>query len=217
MNLELFKDPGLAGPSRQELAPGALLLRRHAAANMDALIGGLSRVIRQAPFRHLYTPGGHRMSVAMSNCGQIGWMSDEKGYRYQPRDPDSGKLWPPMPTAFLELAGRAAREAGFDGFVPDACLINQYEPGARMSLHQDKNERDFTQPIVSVSLGIAAVFEFGGLQRSDPVQSVPLQHADVLVWGGPARLRFHGVRKLGQAEHPTIGRRRINLTFRRAQ
>ena len=216
MTLELFDDPGMAGPDRQELAAGALVLRRFAQPSMDALIRGLSRIIRQAPFRHWQTPGGHRMSVAMSNCGLLGWVSDHRGYRYQQFDPKSGQPWPEMPEPFKELAKSAAAEAGFDGFVPDSCLINQYEPGARMSLHQDKNERDFAQPIVSVSLGIAAVFEFGGMSRGECVQAVPLQHGDAVVWGGPARLRFHGVRKLGDAEHPVLGRRRINLTFRRA-
>ncbi|AWV88890.1 DNA oxidative demethylase AlkB [Bradymonas sediminis] len=216
MTLELFNDPGMAGPDRQELAAGALVLRRFAQPSMDALIRGLSRIIRQSPFRHWQTPGGHRMSVAMSNCGALGWVSDHRGYRYQQIDPNSGQPWPEMPQAFKALAKSAAAEAGFDGFVPDSCLINQYEPGARMSLHQDKNERDFGQPIVSVSLGIAAVFEFGGISRGDRVQAVPLQHADVMVWGGPARLRFHGVRKLSDAEHPVLGRRRINLTFRHA-
>lgn len=215
MTLELFDDPGLAGPLREQLAPGAYMMRRYAEPYLTALLKGLSACIRRAPFRHFVTPGGHQMSVAMSNCGRLGWMSDRTGYRYTRIDPETGKPWPAMPMAFLELAQNAAGEAGFDGFEPDSCLINQYEPGARMSLHQDKNERDFTQPIVSVSLGVAAVFEFGGMSRSDSVQLVPLQHGDVMVWGGPARLRFHGVRKLSEAEHPVLGRRRINLTFRR--
>jgi alkylated DNA repair protein (DNA oxidative demethylase) len=164
----------------------------------------------------MLTPGGFRMSVAMTNCGALGWVTDRSGYRYDSVDPDSGRNWPAMPDSFLQLAQDAAAHAGFDGFVPDACLINRYEPGARLSLHQDKNERDFTEPIVSVSLGIPAVFEFGGLNRADKTSRVPLMHGDVVVWGGPARLRYHGVSPLKDGDHPALGRHRINLTFRKA-
>jgi alkylated DNA repair protein (DNA oxidative demethylase) len=172
--------------------------------------------VAQAPFRHLVTPGGFRMSVAMTNAGPLGWVSDRRGYRYDPIDPDSGKPWPSMPSAFLQLAATAAAHAGFVGFVPDACLVNRYEAGARLSLHQDRDERDLGQPIVSVSLGIPAVFLFGGLQRSDRAQRVPLAHGDVVVWGGPARLRYHGVLALKPNHHESLGDCRINLTFRRA-
>lgn len=163
------------------------------------------------------TPGGHRMSVAMTNCGRFGWVTDRTGYRYDRIDPESGKPWPPMPPVLVELAQGAAAEAGFSAFAPDACLINRYEPGARMSLHQDKDEADFAAPIVSVSLGLPAIFLFGGLKRSDRPRRFRLEHGDVVVWGGPARLAFHGVAPLADGEHGAMGRRRINLTFRRAR
>jgi alkylated DNA repair protein (DNA oxidative demethylase) len=164
----------------------------------------------------MVTPGGFRMSVAMTNCGDAGWVSDRSGYRYDAIDPDSGKRWPAMPPVFADLAARAAGRAGFDGFATDACLINCYEPGARLSLHQDRNERDFDAPIVSVSLGLPAVFLFGGARRTDRPMRVPLEHGDVVVWGGPARLAFHGVAELHDGTHPLVGCRRINLTFRKA-
>jgi DNA oxidative demethylase len=163
------------------------------------------------------TPGGFSMSVAMTNCGPFGWVSDPTGYRYSPTDPETGVAWPAMPAAFAELATRAAAAAGFPDFAPDACLVNRYEPGARLTLHQDKDEWDFGAPIVSVSLGVPAVFLFGGLKRSDRPQRVPLEHGDVVVWGGPARLRYHGVAKLEESRHAFAGNARINLTLRRAR
>ena len=206
----------LAAPSRESLVPGAVVLRGLAAADAAGLLGDLQSVLEQAPLRHLVTPGGFRMSVAMTNCGALGWLSDETGYRYDAVDPDSGRRWPALPRSFVKLATRAAAQAGFDGFEPDACLANRYEPGARLTLHQDRNERDFGQPIVSVSLGLPAVFLFGGTRRSDKTLRVPLAHGDVVVWGGPARLRYHGVLALKDGHHALTGRRRINLTFRRA-
>jgi alkylated DNA repair protein (DNA oxidative demethylase) len=164
----------------------------------------------------MVTPGGFHMSVAMTNCGALGWVTDRSGYRYDPIDPESGKHWPPMPASFLRLAANAAAHAGFDGFVPDACLINRYESGTRLSLHQDKNEQDLGAPVVSVSLGIPAVFLFGGLNRTDRATRVLLSHGDVVVWGGPARLRYHGVLPLKEGHHPLVGDHRINLTFRKA-
>jgi alkylated DNA repair protein (DNA oxidative demethylase) len=178
---------------------------------------GVSEVLAAAPFRHMQTPGGFSMSVAMTNCGAFGWVSDPTGYRYSPTDPETGAAWPAMPAAFADLATRAAAAAGFTGFAPDACLVNRYEPGARLTLHQDKDERDFAQPIVSVSLGVPAVFLFGGLKRKDRPQRVPLEHGDVVVWGGPARLRYHGVAKLEECSHPFSDNARINLTLRRAR
>lgn len=157
------------------------------------------------------------MSVAMTNCGSVGWVTDRSGYRYDPVDPDSGQRWPAMPPLLRQLAEQAASEAGFAAFAPDACLINCYEPGAKMSLHQDRDERDVGAPIVSVSLGLPATFLFGGLKRSDKTQRYRLAHGDVVVWGGPARLAFHGVAPLADGEHARLGRRRINLTFRRAR
>jgi alkylated DNA repair protein (DNA oxidative demethylase) len=205
-----------AAPAREPLAPGAVVLRGHAAAAAATLLADLQDVLRQAPLRHLVTPGGFRMSVAMSNCGPLGWVSDASGYRYDRVDPQSGCAWPPMPPSLARLAADAAREAGFEGFVPDACLVNRYEPGARLSLHQDRDERDHSHPIVSVSLGLPAVFLFGGLRRNDATARVPLAHGDVVVWGGPARLRYHGVLALKDGQHPLTGRCRINLTLRRA-
>lgn len=156
------------------------------------------------------------MSVSMTNCGQAGWISDKTGYRYDSVDPQTGHPWPPMPVSFLRLATRAAAEAGFKEFNPDVCLINRYEPGARLTLHQDKDERDFTAPIVSVSLGLPATFLFGGLQRKDRPRRFRLENGDVAVWGGPARLTYHGIAPLADGEHPLTGRCRINFTFRKA-
>ncbi len=174
-------------------------------------------VAAAAPFRHMQTPGGYSMSVAMTNCGALRLgVRALRGYRYSPTDPDTGAPWPAMPSAFAELARARSCRAGFAGFVPDACLVNRYEPGARLTLHQDKDERDFSAPIVSVSLGVPAVFLFGGLKRKDRPLRVPLEHGDVVVWGGPARLRYHGVAKLDESSHPFAGAARINLTLRRA-
>lgn len=198
------------------LGAGAVVLRGFANADEQVLLAELEQVIAQAPLRHMVTPGGYRMSVAMTNCGALGWVTDRTGYRYDARDPDSGRPWPRMPAPFQRLAQRAAAHAGFEGFVPDACLINRYEAGARLTLHQDRNERDFRAPIVSVSLGIPAVFLFGGLKRADKAARVALEHGDVAVWGGPARLRYHGVNALKPGHHPLVGPRRINLTFRKA-
>jgi alkylated DNA repair protein (DNA oxidative demethylase) len=218
MTMDLFDQPSaVADELRLEnLAAGAVVLRGFARSNAAALLAELERVRAAAPFRQMVTPGGFRMSVAMTNCGALGWVSDCAGYRYDSVDPDSGRNWPTMPASLLQLARDAAARAGFDGFVPDACLINRYEPGARLSLHQDRNERDFTAPIVSVSLGLPAVFLFGGLRRADKPSRVPLGHGDVVVWGGPARLRYHGVLPLKDGAHPLLGRQRINLTLRKA-
>jgi len=204
------------GTPLEELAPGAFVLRGFAASVESALGAALSAVAAAAPFRHMITPGGYRMSVAMTNCGAVGWVSDRRGYRYDPLDPESRLPWPPMPPVISKLAREAAARATFAGFEPDACLINCYDPGAKLSLHQDKDERDFTAPIVSVSLGVPAVFLFGGLKRSERPLRVPLAHGDVVVWGGPARLRYHGVAALAGAHHPFAGARRINLTLRKA-
>jgi DNA oxidative demethylase len=204
-------------PSEQVIADGAVLLRGLAKPVEIELLEALREIVEQAPFRHMATPGGHQMSVAMMNCGSLGWVTDGAGYRYDPNDPQSGKPWPAMPASFRELARAAADRAGFGGFAPDACLVNCYQPGARMSLHQDKDENDFTAPIVSVSLGLPATFLFGGLKRSDKPRRFRLEHGDVIVWGGPARLAFHGVAPLADGEHSLLGRRRINLTFRKAR
>jgi len=203
--------------SEQVLAPGATVLRGFACGDEAALLAALSSVIAAAPLRHLLTPGGFRMSVGMTNCGALGWVSDRSGYRYSPVDPDSGVAWPAMPAAFVRLATSAAARAGFVDFTPDACLINRYAPGARLTMHQDKDERDFGAPIVSVSLGLPATFLFGGDSRSERPLRVPLEHGDVVVWGGPARLRYHGVAAIKDGTHALLGAQRINLTFRRAR
>ncbi len=216
MMADLFFDAADTRPPQQALAPGALLLPRFALASEDALLGALQQVLAVAPFRTMTTPGGHAMSVRLSNCGQLGWVSDASGYRYRREDPLTGQPWPALPDLFLQLASAAATAAGYHDFLPDTGLINSYAPGARMSLHQDRNERDFRQPIVSVSLGLPAVFELGGLARRDPCQRIPLAHGDVVVWGGPSRLRFHGVQPVRAGEHHRLGARRINLTFRKA-
>jgi alkylated DNA repair protein (DNA oxidative demethylase) len=216
MTLDLFPDEPAVEQRDESLAPGALLLRGFARNRGSELLEALGAVTARAPFRFLTTPGGYRMSVAMTNCGTAGWISDRTGYRYGPLDPLTGQQWPAMPVVFATLAAEAAQAAGFPAFAPDACLINQYDPGSRLSLHQDKDEQDYNAPIVSVSLGLPAVFLFGGGLRTDKTQRVPLAHGDVVVWGGPARLRYHGVLPLKDGEHPLVGRRRINLTFRKA-
>src|SRR5690348_15109446 len=203
-------------PRSEPLATGATILRKFALQEETAILAAVRQVVAKAPFRQMTTPGGYRMSVAMTNCGPLGWVTDRTGYRYDAIDPESGLPWPAMPEPLFQLATSAATEAGFPKFVPDACLINRYEVGARLSLHQDKDEKDFSQPIVSVSLGIPAVFLFGGLNRSDKTTRVRLTHGDVVVWGGPARLRYHGVLALKEDHHPRVGDHRINLTFRKA-
>ena len=216
MTLPLFGQAKQGRTGREELCPGAVVLCGFALPEATAILAALRDITAQAPFRHMVTPGGFRMSVAMTNCGAYGWVTDRTGYRYDALDPETGKPWPRMPSAFLTLAQDAAANAGFAGFTPDACLINRYEPGARLSLHQDRNERDFGAPIVSVSLGLPAVFLFGGPHRTDTPRRVPLAHGDVVVWGGPARLRYHGVMPLKEGYHPLVGGHRINLTFRKA-
>jgi alkylated DNA repair protein (DNA oxidative demethylase) len=217
LTADLFQSVSDTRPSREAMAEGAVLLRGFARPFEADLIADINAIAAQAPFRHMVTPGGHAMSVAMTNCGGAGWVTDRSGYRYDANDPDAGRPWPAMPPSFRTLAGQAAAQAGFANFSPDACLINRYAPGARMSLHQDKDEHDFGAPIVSVSLGLPAIFLFGGLQRSDRPQRYRLEHGDITVWGGPARLNFHGIAPLADGEHASMGRQRINLTFRKAR
>jgi alkylated DNA repair protein (DNA oxidative demethylase) len=216
VNGELFDPPAEAAPTLERIGDAAFVLRGHALACQDPLLAALQQVEAQAPFRHMTTPNGFEMSVAMTNCGTLGWTTDRRGYRYTRQDPLSGRDWPALPEVFLQLARSAAAAAGFDAFTPDACLINRYTPGARLSLHQDKDERDYAAPIVSVSLGIPATFLFGGHSRTDKTRRIPLVDGDVVVWGGPDRLRYHGVLPLKEADHPRLGAQRINLTFRQA-
>ena len=212
----LFDNIAKAELTKKSLGSGAMLLAGFAKKWEAKLLQGIKDVTAAAPFRHMITPGGFRMSVAMTNCGALGWITDRTGYRYDGVDPESGRKWPTMPDCFLQLATSAAVEACFDKFIPDACLINRYESSAKLSLHQDKDEQDFSQPIVSVSLGIPATFLFGGMQRSDKTSRIPVEHGDVIVWGGPARLRYHGVMPLKDDSHPLLGKYRVNLTFRKA-
>ena len=216
MTLDLLADAGGTQTWREQLGPGAVVLRGFALADAVALLDEIRQIVALAPFRHMVTPGNFRMSVAMSNCGDFGWVTDASGYRYQATDPDSKQAWPPLPEHFLQLAASAAAAAGFADFVPNACLINRYEPGARMALHQDKDERDLSQPIVSISLGLPAVFLFGGLRRAERASRITLSHGDVVVWGGADRLRYHGVLALKEGQHPLLGPCRLNLTLRKA-
>ncbi|CCP03753.1 Alpha-ketoglutarate-dependent dioxygenase alkB [Erwinia amylovora Ea644] len=209
--LDLFAEDE---PWQEPLAEGALILRRRARDIAPRLMAQIEDIAARNAFRHCITPGGHRMSVAMTNCGDLGWSSDSRGYHYRTLDEASGQRWPAMPPQFRQLAQECAREAGFGGFDPDACLINRYDSGAKMTLHQDKDERDLRQPIVSVSLGLPAVFLFGGFARSDASRRVLLEHGDVVVWGGPSRLRYHGILPLKAGIHPLTGAFRFNLTFR---
>lgn len=209
--LDLFADEA---PWQEPLAEGAVILRRFACADAQALISQISALAAISPFRQMATPGGYTMSVAMTNCGEVGWTTDKHGYLYSPIDPLTSQPWPAMPDLFRTLSDSASAAAGYNGFSPDACLINRYAPGAKLSLHQDKDELNLQQPIVSVSLGVPAVFQFGGLKRNDPLKRVMLEHGDVVVWGGASRLFYHGILPLKPADHPATGEYRFNLTFR---
>lgn len=211
--LDLFAD---AEPWQEPLAPGAFILRRFAVEGAGGLMQGIEQVADAAPFRQMVTPGGYTMSVAMTNCGELGWTTNQMGYLYSPIDPLTDNRWPPMPEAFTALCHAAASAAGYPDFQPDACLINRYGVGAKLSLHQDKDEADLRAPIVSVSLGLPAVFQFGGLRRNDPQKRLLLEHGDVVVWGGPSRLFYHGIQPLKPGTHPLTGDYRYNLTFRQA-
>jgi alkylated DNA repair protein (DNA oxidative demethylase) len=213
---DLFAGAAPTAGGIRPLAPGAALLRGFVHAGLPALLQEIEHVARAAPFRRMVTPGGYAMSVAMTNCGEAGWITDLSGYRYGTTDPESGRPWPALPPMFGALAAGAAKAAGFAGFEPDACLINRYEAGAKLSLHQDKDERDFSQPIVSVSLGLPAVFLFGGEERRQKPVRLRLESGDVVVWGGPSRHRYHGIDPLAEGSDPLTGPYRYNLTLRKA-
>ncbi|UXV17193.1 DNA oxidative demethylase AlkB [Pseudomonas fluorescens] len=214
---DLFAEDALQQPARREqIGEESYVLRGYALPWIERLLPELRQVLAQSPFRQMVTPGGFTMSAALSSCGELGWTTDTAGYRYSPLDPRSQQPWPAMPSALRELATLAAAEAGFSEFSPDACLINRYVPGAKMSLHQDKNERSYNAPVVSVSLGLPAIFLFGGPERSSKTQKISLFHGDIVVWGGVDRLRFHGVMPIKEGVHPVMGPQRINLTFRTA-
>ena len=216
VSADLFADSPRE-PRTEQLGAQAFVLRAFAAGSESLLLDHVERIAAQAPFRHLTTPGGYQMSVAMTNCGEVGWISDRTGYRYDALDPLSQRPWPIMPAAFLALAGRVATIAGFPAFEPDACLINRYQPGTRLSLHRDYDEKDRAAPIVSVSIGVPAIFQWGGLRRNDRTRRVPLESGDVVVWGGESRLVYHGIAALAESTHPLTGSERINLTFRKAR
>lgn len=214
MNFDLFNNNDQDQVQRLRIGTGAVCLRGYLMRNETAIISAIDQVTAVSPFRHLMTPGGNRMSVAMSNCGSLGWVSDHAGYRYQMQDPLTQNPWPAMPAVLSSLAQEAAVQAGYNNFQPNVCLINRYETGARMGLHQDKDERNLSAPIVSFSLGLPATFIWGGLERVGKTQRFVLEHGDVLVWGGPDRLRFHGVAPLKPGHHLLTGAYRINITFR---
>ncbi len=216
--LALF-DAAVGVPQRAnlELEPGAVVLHAFAMDDVPALLAAIEAVAQASPWRHMSTARGWRMSVAMTNCGEAGWLSDRSGYRYDAIDPQTNRRWPPLPRVFVDLAVRAAAAAGFEHFAPDACLINRYEPGARLSLHQDRNERDFDEPIVSVSIGVPATFLWGGSTRALRPRRVLLEHGDVVVWGAAARMNLHGIEPLRADAHALTGNVRFNLTFRRAR
>ncbi len=217
LTADLFDSVAEAQPSREVIADGAVLLRGFVRPIEGELLAAVRAIVAQSPFRRMTTPGGHLMSVAMTNCGERGWITDHTGYRYDEIDPRTGVRWPEMPPVLADLALRAAEQGGFTGFAPDACLVNRYEPGTRLSLHQDKDELDLAAPIVSVSLGLPATFLFGGLARADKPRRFRLVHGDVVVWGGASRLAYHGVAPLAEGEHALLGRIRINLTFRKTR
>lgn len=212
-----FDLPDIRIKRPREIGPGAVHLPRFAEPNVGELIKAIQKVLLRSPFRQMSTPGGKPMSAELSSCGAYGWVSDVNGYRYMSFDPFTGDRWPAIPAMFASLAAHAAAEAGYPGFNPDTCLINRYVPGAKMSLHQDSNERDFSAPIVSVSLGLPAVFLWGGAARSDRAERIGVEHGDVVVFGGPSRMNFHGVARIAPGEHPLLGACRVNLTFRKAK
>lgn len=214
--MDLFDDlPIATEDQRTAMAPGAVLLRGWGREDDVAMLDAVEAVISQAPLRHMQTPGGHTMSIQTSRCGSMGWVSEPGGYRYAAINPHTRQPWPALPPSMVGFAVRAAAEAGYPDFVPDSCLINQYLPGNKLGLHQDRDERDLRAPVVSLSLGLPATFLFGGLQRSGKTQRYRLAHGDVVVWGGPSRLAFHGVLPVADGHHPLVGGRRINITFRK--
>jgi len=215
MNGDLFGWP--APPAIDVLGEGATILRSFASELESELLALVTHLLTISPLRQMTTPGGYRMSVAMTNTGAVGWVTDERGYRYDPVDPLTRAPWPAMPEQFLALARRAAAQAGFADFDPDACLVNRYETGARLSLHRDYDERDAAAPIVSVSLGVPAKFLWGGLRRTDPIRRFALHSGDVVVWGGSSRFVYHGIAPLKADHHPLTRQYRINLTFRKAR
>lgn len=216
MSGDLFGGVTFEEAAREPLGDGAVVLRGFARTDRARLLDAVRAIAAAAPFRHMVVRGGRRMSVAMTSCGSVGWVTDESGYRYDRLDPATGRPWPPLPDLFLALAARAAHQAGFRGYEPDSCLLNEYASGTRLSLHRDADERDFTQPIVSVSLGIPGVLLWGGLARGNTTRRVRLESGDVVVWGGPARLVYHGVESVAEDVDPLAGSRRFNLTFRKA-
>lgn len=211
--MDLFDDQL---PKKTRIAEGAYWLRGHALPAADLLWAELRKHFATYPPQQMFTPMGYKMSVRSTSMGDAAWVGTKKGYGYASIDTAINQALPPLPSTFLSLANHAATEAGYNDFTPDSCLINCYDIGSKMGLHQDKDERDFNQPIVSVSLGIPATFLFGGAKRSDKPTQIPLTHGDVVVWGGASRLFYHGVQTIKPNKHPLLGELRCNLTFRKA-
>lgn len=218
MTTDLFSEHLFSEPSEAQVkfSEGALWLRGFALPEADDICNMLIQHLEAHPAQRMMTPMGYKMSVRTTSFGELGWVGTSKGYDYSKLDLTTQQPWPTMPTSFLDLAGRSALLAGYAGFIPDTCLVNQYEVGSKMGLHQDKDEQDFSQPIVSVSLGVSATFLFGGKSRSDKTIKIPVMHGDVLVWGGHSRLHYHGISSLSAGKHDLLGARRFNLTFRKA-
>ncbi|THJ30850.1 DNA oxidative demethylase AlkB [Lampropedia aestuarii] len=214
-SFDLFAD----SPEEQRVAlgPQAVVLRQKASPLAAELVARIEDVLQHSPLYQMATPGGKPLSVRTTSCGTHGWSSDPTGYSYVRHHPLTDQAWPEIPAAWSALATEAAQEAGFAQFAPDTCLINQYGLDSKMALHQDRSEQDLRQPVVSISLGMSALFLWGGMQRSDKPAHVLLHHGDMVVWGGVDRLRFHGIKHLTGAPHPQLGAMRYNLTLRRAR
>jgi alkylated DNA repair protein (DNA oxidative demethylase) len=214
---DLFEDLPRGNAEVVGLGDGAALMPGLALSREAGMLHEIRRIAAASPFRRMVTPGGHMMSVAMTNCGEVGWVTDRRGYRYEPQDPVTGGAWPRMPDMFADFAKDAAAKLGFANFRPDCCLVNRYQPDAKMSLHRDTDEADAFQPIVSVSLGVPAVFLWGGLARAERPRRIGLASGDVVAWGGPARFVYHGIAPLAHGHHDLTGTLRFNLTFRTAR
>lgn len=199
------------------LAEGAMVLRRFATPVVVALMEGVEAVVAQSPLRRLIVPNGRPMRIEMTNCGLVGWVNIDGRYRYSRVDPLTGRSWPGMPATFRRIAGAAASAAGYPDFQPAVCIINRYAVGADLQMHQDRDDTQDRQPVVSVSLGLPAIFHFGGQGRGEKPLTIPLDDGDVVVWGGASRMHRHGVAPVAPGVHPRTGAYRYNLTFRTAK
>jgi len=201
----------VAEPTHEEIFPGAVLMRSLALPQDNEFFTAAEAIIAARPLHHTTTPSGLPMGVMVTDCG------DSRAFanRWDTANPERMRLWPPMPPLLRDFAIRCAVRSGFPQFRPDACHINRYQAGTKLGLHQDRHECDWTQPIVSLSFGLECIFLLGGLQRTDKPRRILLEHGDVIVWGGPSRMRFHGVQPLKPGHHPLTGPYRYNLTFRK--